>query len=430
MGVRPTQVKTMAKTFVMAFCLTICALAAHAQQSFQEAIRELTNPDAGVRLRAVQALKPAASLEAAIPLSTAITDAEDSVQLEAIAAELNIFLAEKVVPRKRVGLIVEVRNKISAEAAFSGGPFALNLAPVPIAVVNAFRTAARDENARVAVEALYAFGAFAAELSGSARRELLRSSAPELAGMIGLPDPALRVAALRVIGRFFAPQPGDGPVDQGVGDAVIVVLNEKNGTIRDAAMDALSDMRYERSVQALTDIALYYGRRQIGLSALAALSRIGHPSSTPMFVQQLTSGNSTSRIIAIEGLARLGDRRQDEAIRSALAREPSEAVLLAQSFASALLVGGPLDPLFGALTKSRLRDQALRYLIELAPGRAASFTAPSRDLDPRRRADVADILALSRDKAALPIVEPLTQDSDPLVARSADRAVARLRRPS
>ena len=350
------------------------------------------------------------------------------MQLEAIAAELNIFLAEKVVPRKRVGLVIEVRNSISAEAAFSGGPFALNMVPVPMEVVSALRTAARDENARVAVEALYAFGAFGAELSGSARRELLRSSAPVLAGMVGLSDPALRVAALRVVGRLFALQPDDLPVDPAVGDAVIVALNEKNGTIRDAAMAALSDMRYERSVQALTDIALYYGRRDSGLSALAALSRIGHPSSTSIFVQQLTSGTSTSKIVAIEGLARLGDRGQDGAIRSALARERGEAVLLARSFASVLLANGPLDPLFDALAKSRLRDQALRYLIELAPGRAASFAAPSRDRDARRRADVADILALSRDRAALPIVEPLTQDRDPLVARSADRAVARLRR--
>ena len=57
-----------AKTLLMALALAICPSAAHAQESFQEAIRELTNPDAGVRLRAVQALTPAASLEAAVPL--------------------------------------------------------------------------------------------------------------------------------------------------------------------------------------------------------------------------------------------------------------------------------------------------------------------------------------------------------------------------
>src|SRR5258706_8223368 len=291
----------MPKTLGMVLCLTICSSVAQAQPSFQEAIRELSNPDARVRLRAVRALKPTATLEAAVPLSKAITDADNQVQLEAIAAELNIFLAEKVVPRKRVGLVVEVRNSISAEAAFAEGSFALNTAPVPVEVISALRIAARDENARVAVEALYAFGAIGAELSGSARRDLLRSSAPELAGMIGLPDPALKAAAIRVIGRLFVWQRDEAPVDRGVGDALVAALNEKNGTIRDAAMDALSGMRYERSVQALTDIALYYGRQETGVSALAALSRIGHPSSTPLFLQQLTSGTTTMKIIAAEG---------------------------------------------------------------------------------------------------------------------------------
>ena len=64
-------------------------------------------------------------------------DARDEVQLEAIAAELNIFLATKIVPKKRVGLIIEVRNKIAAESAFSAGPLALGAAPVPMEVLTA-----------------------------------------------------------------------------------------------------------------------------------------------------------------------------------------------------------------------------------------------------------------------------------------------------
>ena len=54
-----------------------------------------------------------------------MTDPQDDVQLEAIAAELNIFLAEPVVPRKRVALVVEVRNAVQAEAAFAAGLDAL-----------------------------------------------------------------------------------------------------------------------------------------------------------------------------------------------------------------------------------------------------------------------------------------------------------------
>jgi HEAT repeat protein len=400
------------------------------QVRFEEAIRQLTDPDKNIRLRTVQMLNAAAYPEAAVPLAAAVTDPDDSVQLEAIAAELNIFLAEKAVPRRRVALVIERRENISAEAVFNEGPLALNANPVPVEVVNALRVAARDENSRVAVDALYAFGELAGELSGEARRELLRVSAPALAGMFGTSDPAVRLAAIRASGRVFALRPGDTDVDQTLGDAMTMALNDRQEPIRAAALDALGSLRYERAVQALIDLVQYYRRDERGASALAALARIAHPSTASIFVGELTAGSRVTKISAIEGLARLGDRAQVVAIRAALARERNEAVLLAQRFSSVLLDNGSLDSLFSALGKSGTHDQALRYLIELAPGRSAAFAAPARDGDSRRRADVAFILAMAGDAAALPIVEPMTRDRDPQVVRAADRAVARLRRPS
>ena len=93
------------------------AFPALAQLPFGQATRDLSSSDPTTRMRAVQLLKAAAYPEAAVPLAKVVTDPEDEIQLEAIAAELNVFLAEKIVPRKRVGFIVEVRNKISAETA-------------------------------------------------------------------------------------------------------------------------------------------------------------------------------------------------------------------------------------------------------------------------------------------------------------------------
>ena len=51
----------------------------------------------------------------------------------------------------------------------------------------------------------------------------------------------------------------------------------------------------------------------------------------------------------------------------------------------------------------------------------------AKDPDARLRADVADILGLGSNDAALAIVEPMVGDTDPQVARAAERAVARLR---
>jgi hypothetical protein len=147
-----------------------------------------------------------------------------------------------------------------------------------------------------------------------------------------------------------------------------------------------------------------------------------------VFQGQLTDGNTTTRILAIEGLARSGPPDFASTIRASLARERTPAVLLAESFASVLLSNGRLDPLFEALVKSSLRDQALRYLIEAAPGRVAAFRPLAPDPEARLREDVADVLGLSRDPAALPIVDSMRTDKDPRVARAAQRAAARLRR--
>lgn len=398
------------------------------QIPFEQAVGDLADPDVGVRRRAVRTLKAAGRPEAAMPLAALVFDPDDEVQAEAIAAELNIFLAEKVVPRRRVALVIEVRRTIGAEAAFSGGPFALNGNAVPAEVLAALLRASHDDNPRVALEALYAFGALAGDTPEAERRELLRIAAPELAGALGVPALASRIAAARVIGRVFARRPVDPPVEEAVGDAVVLALNDRERDVRLAAIDALGHMRYERGVQALTDLYQYYRRSEIGGAALRALAEIGHGSSVALFQAQLASRNQAGTITAIEGLARVGDALRAPEIRAALERERNEGVLLAEHFAGVLLAAGPLDPLFAALAQPKLRDQAMGYLLEVAPGRAAAFARQAANPVARVRADLAQVLGVSRDPAALAVVEPLTQDRDRQVASAAQHAAARLRR--
>ena len=422
----------MKRSFAAAlFILLPSAGAASAQSPIEGAVRDLRSPDADVRMRAVRMLKPVASPEAAIPLAAAVTDPVDAIQREAIAAALNIFLFDPVVPSRRVGLIVEVRHRIAAEPIFSSGPLALNGVPVPPEMLTALLRAARNNNSQVAVEALYAFGALAAESSGPVGQEMLALHGPELVGMLGVPDPLTRIAAARVIGRLFERRPGDAAVDPQIGDAVILALNDRERDVQLVAMDALGAMRYERAVQALTDRHQYYRdprRNALGHATFLALSRIGHRASLPLFQEQLSGGNAATKILAIEGLARIGDAGLLGTIRQAFARERNGLVLLAEGFASVQLSGEGLDPLFDALAKSSLRDQAFRYLYELAPKHVARLGSRAQDRSARMRADVADLLGLSREVSALPVVEPLLQDKDPEVVRAAERALARLRR--
>ncbi|MGE3957464.1 MAG: HEAT repeat domain-containing protein [Vicinamibacterales bacterium] len=394
--------------------------------TFEAMVADLGNDDPDVRLRAVLALKQAAYPESAVPLTRALADGDDRVQFEAIAAELNIWLAEKVVPRKRVGFVVEVRNRISAPVIFAEGAGALSPAAVPLDVLHALRTASHDDNPRVSEEALYAFGALAENAYGPDRATLLTASAAELAAALGVPQANLREAALTVATRLYGWRMGDAAVPETIGDAVVTALNDRSYTIRMAAMDALGAMRYDRGVAALTEVFQHYERGPYAQRALAALARIAHPSSLPLFTAALVGRDAMLRLPGIEGLGRSGASDQQAAIAAALAKERSQDVLLAGHFANVLLSNGTLDSLVDGLTRTRLRPRSLAYLMDLAPGRARLLSPHLPDPQPGVRVDLLTVLGLSGDPDALAIVEPFRQDPDPNVARAAARAVARL----
>jgi len=407
--------------------LCLAPSVAVAQVSFEQAIAELSSPEPESRLRAATLLKGAAYPEAALPLAKAVLDAEDAVQFEAIAAELNIFLATKIVPKKRVGLVVEVRTKIAAEAAFSAGPLALGAMAVPLEVLTALRTAARDNNPRVGLEALYAFGALASEPAGAVRRELRQASGPELAAMMGSSDEALRAGGVRVIGRVYSAHASDDEVDTSVGDAVITALNDQNKLIKLAAMETLGAMRYGRAVEALTRLLEYYKQGELAEGSFDALAQIAHPASIPLFTSQLAAKSAVMKTMAIEGLARAGDPSQMDAIEAALKGQHDERVIFAGTFASAMLENGSIEQITNALLRPKQRELAKQYLAELAKGRANVLGRYAQDPDPSVRADIADVLGFSRDAAAQPIVESLIKDEDKQVALAAERAALRLR---
>jgi HEAT repeat protein len=411
--------------------LSVLSTAMSAQIPFEQATRDLGSSDPATRLRTVQMLREAAYPEAAVPLARAIADTRDDVQLAAIGAELNIFLAEPVVAKKRVALIVEVRNPILAEPAFTAGPSALGAQPVPAEVLDALRFATHDNNPRVAIEALYAFGTLGFAPVGEPRRELLRRSGPDVAALLGAADPSMRYAAARVMARVFARRTQDDPVDATVGDAVITALNDTDRAVKGAAMAALGSMRYERGVQALTDLFTFYAKGDNAEAALDALAHIAHPASAALLVSQLSGKSSMLRAIAIEGLARIGDPARLIEIKGAADADRSDPVMLATVFAAAVLENGSVERIVDAVTKPRFRDRARQYLADIAMRRPPSvFGRHLVDPDERIRVEIVDALGLGGDPAALPLIEPLQQDRDPQVARAAARAAGRLRPPA
>ena len=298
---------------------------------------------------------------------------------------------------------------------------------MPIAVLNALLAAARDDNPRVSLEALYAFGTLAIEPGGAARSTVLAASGPRLAAFIGSTDPATRYAAVRVLGRVFVRRPNDPPIEPTVGDALITALNDGDRLVKPAAMTALGAMRYDRGVQALTDLFRFYAKGPLAEASLDGLAHIANPASVTVFSAVLGAKGDALKGIAVEGLARLGDPAKLPDIQTALAGQHADATILTGAFAKAMLSNASVDAIAEALPKPKLRDQARGYLVDLVPGRLALFSRYLQDPDPKMRADIADTLYLADDPIALSLLQPLLTDKDPDVVKSAERAVARLR---
>src|SRR6476620_4572838 len=116
----------MIQKFSLSLCAFLLAGALPAQQArFDDVIRNLRNPDPKVRLSAVRLLRASKYPEAIGPMAALVTDPIDEVQLEAIAAELSFFLVDDLPLKKRVGMVLEVRNAAVAPVAFDRGQLAV-----------------------------------------------------------------------------------------------------------------------------------------------------------------------------------------------------------------------------------------------------------------------------------------------------------------
>jgi len=391
-----------------------------------EVAKDLASPDPAVRVKAGRVLRQAACFAAAVPLATLIGDPVDDVQLEGIAGEVAIFLNKNATPKRRVGYVIEVRHDVASDAFWAGPMVAGTGRTAPPEVLAALRTAAHDDNPRVAVEALYAFGAIASEVKGTKRQELQAANGSYLADLAGSSQMEMRLAAAAVIGRLYSRWPGE-TLEESVGPAMVKALADVDDTVKIVAARGIGVMRYEPALQPLTDLFNERGKGDVAEAALDALARIAHPSSLELFKSQLTSPEAGLRAIAIAGLGRSGvDRRTMIEVIDTLGFERSDDVLVALDFAWIMVENSTIDPLGEGLLQVSRHDVALAYLIEIASLRSSKFFAYALDPDPRLRADVANILGVTRDPRGLPLVQPMLKDKNPVVVQAAERAIARM----
>ena len=392
-------------------CLVLCGSAAAQQARYDDVVRNLRNPDPKVRLSAIRLLRESRYPDSVGPIAALVTDPVDVVQLEAIAAELSLFLVEDIPEKKRVALLVEVRNAAQAPTAFEAGSLAVWSLPVPPELVRGLLQAVDDENPKVRLEAIYTLGTIA-------RPPLADESVPQLIKALDHYDPAIRTGAARVIGRLQV---------KTAGDALIRATNDSNAGVRFAAMRALGAIREDRAVQALTEQFNFYGKGEGAWSALDALARIANPSSVPLFKARLADKDHFLRRAAAEGLARTGDTSEISALQMAAGSDPSPMGRTAMAFALQKLGQNYIPRLVESMTSAKTAPQTADYLLELGPSIVPTLLPHLQDPSPAIRGNVAQVIGALGGPAAEAALQPLTQDRDRDVAQAATRALRQLK---
>ena len=187
-------------------------------------------------------------------------------------------------------------------------------------------------------------------------------------------------------------------------------------------------MRYERAVQALTDLYNYEKKGPVALATLDALGRIGHPSSVPLFRAALSRSEPAALRAAVEGLARAGEKDAVASAATALARHGKSEVVLGVAFAQQRVgLGSQLDRLIQAAGGRDTFLQAQDYLVELGPPVAKAVAGILPGATTAARLRLIEVLGVIGGPEQLPALQAAQRDESGEVAAAASRAVRRIK---
>jgi HEAT repeat protein len=422
---------------VLALCGAMTAGSAHAQTvrevSTDSLIYDLKNPDAGRRTDAARHLGAAKFLPA-IPALLPLTEDSDAGvrrQVELTLEEMNDI---QVLPGL-VQLSADSENDIRDRAVHALVNLHLPRPSGPLVKFGSLLSSWSAENADTIVEpdvpvdasVVTALRARLSDSEDDIRRTagqglgILRGSAgiPELLQAISQDrDPEVRFQSVRALRKIG---------DASVGDRLLPGLNLNVDKVRNEIIITLGALRYRDAVPDLTRVfeESKPSDRARPL-ALSALADIAAPATRPVFLGNKADKDVTIRTFANEGISRLSDASLLTMMSSDRLTEKNARVQTAQAF-GLLRLGRKeyLDELVRALEKPQTKDLAREYLAETQPAdRPALFAA--RPKSAVGRAELADVLGLMGDKAALPALQELERDNDATVAKNAERAVRRI----
>jgi HEAT repeat protein len=417
---------------LLAWCASAVTGWAAARPSFEDLIANLKSPNASTREEAAAALGKSRRKEAVAPLAALVRDPEMKVRVEVVRAlrelrdptavpallgamgdpeprvreEALSALVEVYAERDRVGPVGRFLEAFSDEYHRSSVPPYTTVDP---GVFQALSAALRDPDRDIRREAALALGI----LNGTSTMTALTAALQD-------PDAEVRAAAATAVGKIATPQEGR---------VLVPLLADEATQVRNRALQAIGVLRVREAGPALRQLYESNARKDVGLRALAALSRLGDPAHADLFQELMQDPDPERKRLAIEGLGRLLDPSRLPSFKKDYQREKNDDLRLAYTFALTRLGDRAfLDTIVLSLPSRTLGTRSRDYLLEMGREILPDLYPYLSDPEAEVRAALCDIIALLGDQEAIPRLAPLINDPSQSVADRANRAVERLRR--
>jgi HEAT repeat protein len=242
------------------------------------------------------------------------------------------------------------------------------------------------------------------------------------------PNDGVKVELIRTIYKIGDPS---------AGTEVIPLVSDPDKKVHDEAIFTLGRLRvsealpvlkelYESGVEERKKILKFVpvsGKDDLQKKLLEALAYIGDSSCYDLFLNTLEDSRDSYRMLAAEGLGRIGDSSDVTRVAEKYLQEKSGKTKLAMSFA--LYHMGREEHLIEVVSSSD-KDQAYHYLLELNASEIQAVYPYLLTVEHPIRLRLLDIIGLRGDSSAVPVIEDLMQSTDPELASAANLAMRRI----
>jgi len=375
----------------------------------------LNDPDVDVRVEAVKAIVEIGTQRSLDALIQATRDADAEVQIRATDGLVNFYLPGYV----QTGLTASLRRvggALKSRWTDTNDQLIESFIQVRAEVVGALGQLAKGG---VSMEAR----ANAARAIGIVRG---RAAIPDLLEALRSKDDQVIYESLVALQKIR---------DPGVAPKIGFLLRDLNEKVQVAAIETTGLLQNKEALPMLREVLERTRSAKVRRTTLVAMAMIPDEASRDLFTRHFTDKDDSMRAAAAEGLGRLRNPGDRPLVEKAFDEERKMNPRLSQAFALVLLgrqeisEHSPLQYLINTLNSKSYRYVALAFLVELTRDagvrKSAQAAVPKGTRDEKMM--LAQILARSGDKDTLPVLEALSQDSDPDVAQEGVRALRSLR---